>query len=61
MFKYLLIFIFFSQLILINAQNKPFDITNAREGELVEYCGQHLLLNEALKDPAFVLIKEQDD
>ncbi len=61
MFKYLLIFIFFSQVILINAQKKPFDITNAREGENIEYCHQHIKLMESMKDPAFVLIKEQDD
>lgn len=61
MLKNLLLFLIVFQLFGLTAQNKPFDITNAREGENIEYCHQHIKLMESMKDPAFVLIKKQDD
>jgi PKD repeat protein len=42
----------------LNAQTAghKFDPTNAREGETVEYCHQHKLMNELLKDPKMMQI-----
>ncbi len=42
----------------LNAQTTgtKFDPANAREGETVEYCHQHKLMNELLKDPKMMQI-----
>ena len=38
------------------AQNKRvFDPTNAREGETIEYCHQHVKMKELRKDENFVI------
>jgi hypothetical protein len=43
-------------------QNKaPFDATNARDGELVEYCIQHKKMAALMQNPDYVLQKQQDD
>ena len=46
--------------ITVSAQKKPFDASNAREGESVEYCHQHIKLIEALKDSVFARQFEKD-
>ena len=44
---------FIASFITVSAQKKAFDASNAREGESVEYCHQHIKLIEALKDSVF--------
>jgi PKD repeat protein len=39
---------------------RQFDPTNAREGEKVEFCHQHLKMAELMKDPEFAAMYEQD-
>ena len=40
----------------VSAQNKRvFDPTNARDGETVEYCHQHIKMQELRKDEHFIL------
>ena len=39
---------------------RKFDPTNAREGEKVEFCHQHLKMAELMKDPEFAAMYEQD-
>ena len=42
-------------------QNKrTFDPTNAREGEKVEFCHQHIKMAELLANPEFAAMYEQD-
>jgi hypothetical protein len=52
---------FIASSISILAQKKPFDASNAREGESVEYCHQHIKLIEALKDSAFAVQFAKDE
>ena len=51
---------FIASFITVSAQKKPFDASNAREGESVEYCHQHIKLIEALKDSVFARQFEKD-
>jgi len=51
---------FIASFITVSAQKKPFDASNAREGERVEYCHQHIKLIEALKDSVFARQFEKD-
>ena len=51
---------FIASFITASAQKKPFDASNAREGESVEYCHQHIKLIEALKDSVFARQFEKD-
>lgn len=59
--KSLFTLVFIFSTLSIVGQKKPFDATNAREGELIEYCHQHIKLAESMQNPAFLLVKEQDD
>ena len=56
----LLLYCLISSFITVSAQKKPFDASNAREGEVVEYCHQHIKLIEALKDSVFARQFEKD-
>lgn len=58
--KNLFLFCFIASSISISAQKKPFDASNAREGESVEYCHQHIKLIESLKDSVFARQFEKD-
>ena len=51
---------FIASFITVSAQKKAFDASNAREGESVEYCHQHIKLIEALKDSVFARQFEKD-
>jgi PKD repeat protein len=59
--KNLLLACFIVSSISISAQKKPFDASNAREGESVEYCHQHIKLIESLKDSAFAVQFAKDE
>ncbi|MFM7757688.1 MAG: M43 family zinc metalloprotease [Crocinitomicaceae bacterium] len=45
---------------LLGQKSRPFDPTNAREGEKVEYCHQHIKMAELMKNPEFAAMYEQD-
>lgn len=49
----LFFFLFITSVNVASAQINSFDKTNAREGELIEYCHQHIKLQAALKDSLF--------
>lgn len=43
-----------------HSQTQNFDPSNAREGETVEYCHQHVLHNKLLSNPAYVQALQED-
>lgn len=45
---------------LLAQKTTAFDPTNAREGEKVEYCHQHIKMAELMKNPEFAAMYEQD-
>lgn len=57
---FILIYFVFNTLI-IKAQATFFDVTNARDGEAVEYCHQHKLHAKNLANPAYVQSLQNDE
>lgn len=57
---FILIYFIFNALT-INAQATFFDVTNARDGESVEYCHQHKLHVKNLANPAYVQSLQNDE
>ena len=50
-----LLSVFFLISVSVSAQNnRVFDPTNARDGESVEYCHQHIKMRELRKDKKFI-------
>ncbi len=64
--KYFFLFIAITILTFVNQELKAqtkhvFNASNAREGELVEYCHTHLKMNELLQNPEYANAKLKDD
>lgn len=54
-------FVFLAFFSLFGQIKAPFDPTNARDGEKVEYCIQHKKMAALMQNPDYVLQKQQDD
>ena len=54
-------FVFLAFFSLFGQIQAPFDPTNARDGEKVEYCIQHKKIAALMQNPDYVLQKKQDD